>query len=272
MKAAFLLLVVLPLAAQQGVNFYSLEKERALGAQLAADIRRQAKPFENVLANDYLQRVGGRLLSRVAEPPFEYRLELVLTADATEPMPLPGGYLFVPARFFLAAEDEAEFAAVLAHSIGHIALRHGTRSATRGQLVNVASIPLVFMCGWMGSHAESGRSRVAVPLGFLSFQRAYELEADAFGLELAARAGYPPAAFRRYIDRTQAPDGQQLASPLPARDLRLARIGELVRSLTVAPSPQPSPSSPSAEFRQVQDVVRQLSAEPAQRRVPTLRR
>jgi hypothetical protein len=52
---------------------------------------------------------------------------------------------FVPARGFVAAEDEAEFACMPAHAIGYVALRHGTRSATRAQIVNMAGIPLIFM-------------------------------------------------------------------------------------------------------------------------------
>jgi predicted Zn-dependent protease len=80
-----------------------------------------------------------------------------------EPATLPGGYVFVPAGLFLAAQDEAEFAGMLAHAMGHIALRHGTRQATRGVLIKQRSIPLIFMGGWT-TLCSSGLSIPAGPL------------------------------------------------------------------------------------------------------------
>ena len=199
MKAS-LALPVLPLLAQQSANLYNVEKERALGRSLASEVRQQSRPFDNPAVDAYVKRIGGELVAHLPENPLTYTFEVISTDEATEPIPLPGGYVFIPARFLLAAQDEAEFAGMLAHSIGHIALRHGTRPATRGEVMNVAHIPLVFAGGWMGGgHADSRRPLIGVPIGFLEFQRTRELEADAFGLELAARAGYDPAALRRYI-------------------------------------------------------------------------
>src|SRR5262245_17734472 len=80
-----------------------------------------------------------------------------------EPAALPGGYVFVSAALFLAAQNEAEFAGMVAHAIVHIAERHGTQ-ATRGQAVNYAGVPLIFMGGWGGFCAEG----LAVPRGFVA--------------------------------------------------------------------------------------------------------
>src|SRR4051794_32846880 len=60
---------------------------------------------------------------------------------------------------------------------------------------------------------------------------------STFALELAARAGYDVAGCRRYIARTQPPDAR--VSPVPGRELRLARMDELLAGLaTGASSPQ----------------------------------
>ncbi len=261
---ALSVLFVLPLLAQTGVNFYSVEKERALGQHLASEIRQRSKPLDNPVLDAYVKRMGKQLVSHLGEAPFPYSFEVLLTAEASEPMSIPGGHIFIPAGFFLAAQDEAEFAGMLGHSIGHAALRHGTRTATRGQIVNMASIPLVFMGGWMGAHADSQGRAPLVPIGFLGFQRGFELEADKFGLELAARAGHDPAAFRRYIQRTQPADSNM--SPLPARELRLARIEEIPRPAANVP-----PSS-SDEFLRAQEAAREALGKPEPRGAPTLRR
>ncbi|MGH9632947.1 MAG: M48 family metalloprotease [Bryobacteraceae bacterium] len=267
MKAAVYALLTMPLLAQQDVSLYSVEKERFLGQRLASEVKRQSKPLDHPLVDAYVKRTGRELAGHLADSPFVYSFEVILAAN-TEPISLPGGIILIPARFFLTARDEAEFIGMLAHSIGHIALRHGTRTAMRGQAVNMASIPLVFMGGWMGAHAD-GRGTALVPIGFLKFQRTYELEADRFGIELAARAGYDAAAFRRYIERAQPPDADSdpRMAPLPARDVRLAGMDELLRSL-----PVPPPSSSAAEFERIQEAVREALGRPAQRRAPTLRR
>ena len=131
-------------------------------------------------------------------------------------------------------------------------------------MVNTASIPLIFMGGWGGAHADSRQPQLLVPMGFLQDHRIYELEADAFGLNLAAKAGYPPAAFRRYIERTQGLDSKM--SPLPAREVRLARIDEVLRSLPAVPF------MPTGDFEKVQASARVVVPKPEPRMPPTLRR
>jgi predicted Zn-dependent protease len=59
-------------------------------------------------------------------------------------------------------------AGVMAHEIAHGAARHGTRQATRGQIINYASLPLIFMGGWTGYAIYQGAG-LAIPLGFLTF-------------------------------------------------------------------------------------------------------
>jgi predicted Zn-dependent protease len=258
---------VVPLLAQQGVNFYTVEKERALGQHLASEIRRQSKPFANAAIDSYVKRIGAELIGQLKEAIFEYHFEMISGGTWKEPVSFPGGYVFIPARFFLAAQNEAELVGMLAHSIGHVALRHGTRTVARGQIVNMASIPLVFMSGWAGSHADSQQPQVLVPVGFLKFQREHELEADRFGLELAAQAGYDATAFQRYVGRTHSVDSEM--SPLPARELRLARIQEIVASLPSATTTSPSHD----DFRRLQEAVSSIiEQQPKQQRVPTLRR
>ena len=256
--------LAVPLLAQQDVNSYSLEKERALGTQYASEIRRQSKPLGDPAVQAYAERVAAKLLSGVTNGSLQYQFEVISDGDRTEPFALPGGYIFIPARIFMTARDEHEFAGTVAHAIGHAALRHGTRTATRGQIANMASIPLVFMGGWVAAHADSHHSQALVPVSFLEFQRKYELEADRFAVELCARTGYDPAAFLRYVQRTHPADSKY--SPLPDRGVRIAALQDLIATLPA------SPRSPSDDFKRTEERVRSIVQRPREYRAPTLRR
>jgi predicted Zn-dependent protease len=176
-----------------------------------------------------------------------------------EPAALPGGYVFVPAALFLAAQDEAEFAGMLAHAMQHVSRRHGMQ---QGRATDNANRPVVYMGGWSGGCAETP----AVPRGSLTLQRSNELEADFLAVQTMAHAGFDPMALVRYIERVQGrPDGtvSQADSPLPDRDQRLTTMRSAIEKL-----PAVEYAAAAGEFAAVQQEVRRLAAAPARSMTP----
>jgi predicted Zn-dependent protease len=115
----------------KGVNFYSLEKEIALGKQLAQEVERQAKIIDDPIIAEYVNRVGQNLVRNSdAKVPFTIK---VLDSEEVNAFALPGGFFFVNSGLILKAESESELAGVMAHEIAHVAARHGTRQQTKGQ-------------------------------------------------------------------------------------------------------------------------------------------
>jgi predicted Zn-dependent protease len=90
----------------------------------------------------------------------------------------------------------------MAHEIAHVAARHGTRQATKGEIANLATIPLIFMGGWGGYGIRQAAS-VLIPMGFLKFSRGMESEADLLGLEYMYKTGYDPAAFVDFFEKIE---------------------------------------------------------------------
>ncbi|MGI8989610.1 MAG: M48 family metallopeptidase [Bryobacteraceae bacterium] len=185
----------------KGVNFYSLEKEIGLGKQLAQEVERQAKIVDDPIVAEYVNRVGQNLVRNSdAKVPFTIK---VLDSEEVNAFALPGGFFFVNTGLILKADTESELAGVMAHEIAHVAARHGTRQQTRGQLINYGSIPLIFLGGWAGYAIRQGAG-LAIPLGFLSFSRGFESEADLLGLEYMYKTGYDPTSFVDFFEKIQS--------------------------------------------------------------------
>src|ERR1041385_1827807 len=104
------------------INFFSLEKEIQMGRQLAAEIERQVKLLNDPTINEYVNRVGQNIVRNSdAKVPFTIK---VVESDEINAFALPGGFFYVNSGLILAADDESELAAVMAHEIAHVAARH----------------------------------------------------------------------------------------------------------------------------------------------------
>jgi predicted Zn-dependent protease len=191
-----------------GVNFYSLEREIALGKGLAQEVERSSKMVDDPVVTEYVNRVGQNLVRNSdAKVPFTIK---VIDTDVVNAMALPGGFFYVNSGLILRADSEAELAGVMAHEIAHVAARHGTKDATKGELVNLASIPLIMLGpgGWAGYGLYQGLN-FAIPLSFLQFSREHEREADYLGLQYMYKAGYDPNAFVTFFEKIEAEEKKQ---------------------------------------------------------------
>jgi len=253
------MLATLAVSAQD-VNFYSREREAALGAALAKEIRRHTTPIESTAVRDYVTSLGRQLASQLPDTGLIWTFTPVFDSSGGrthEPIALPGEFIFVSASLLLEARNEAEFAGMLAHAMVHVSERHGTRAATRGEIEHLTTIPLIFMGGWAGA---GDRDDLLIPVGFLKIRRAFELDADRLAVRVMFGAGYDPAALLRYIDRYG----------LPPHDERIAALEQTIQAL-----PPATYSSPNEEFQSIQEEVRRLmpvrtDEPPRVRRPPSL--
>ena len=92
-----------------------------------------------------------------AKVPFTIK---VLDTEEVNAFALPGGFFFVNSGLILKADSEAELAGVMAHEIAHVAARHGTKQATRGEIAQIGIIAasIVVPYGWTGYAALQGAS------------------------------------------------------------------------------------------------------------------
>src|SRR5215475_707678 len=240
------------------IEFYSIEREVALGRRLAYDVDRSSKIINDPFTTEYVNRVAQNLvLHSDSKVPFTIK---VVDSEVVNAFALPGGFLYVNRGLLEAAENEAEVAGVIAHEIAHVAARHGVEQASKGELINYLSIPLIFM-GGVGGYAIRQGLGLAVPLTFLKFSRGAEKEADRLGAQYMWASGYDPNALVTFFEKLEAKDKKKpgtlskLFSTHPMTGDRITEVRELVARFPDRGEYQLS----SSEFGQVKSRILAIS-------------
>jgi len=190
-------------------NWYSLEKEIAMGKSYAQQIEASVKLVQDPVVNEYVNRIGQNLVRNSdARVPFTIK---VVDSDEVNAFALPGGFFYVNSGLILAADEEAELAGVMAHEIAHVAARHATRQMTRSQWANFGSLPLIFLGGGLG-YALRTAAGFGLPMTFLQFSRGFETEADYLGVQYLYATGYDPQAYIAFFEKIQAKEKKKPGS------------------------------------------------------------
>jgi Zn-dependent protease with chaperone function len=235
----------------RGVNMYSVDQEQTMGRRMAEEIESQCRLLKDPVVLHYVNELGQRLARNSdAKIPFVIK---VVDSDEVNAFALPGGYFYVNTGLILAAQNEAELAAVMAHEIAHVSARHATRNMTRMQIWNIVSIPMVFFGGPVGM-ALRQVSSVAFPVSVMKFSRDAEREADLLGIEYEYASGYDPVAFVNFFERLKASEGKRnfMANAFATHPMTRDRIQRAQREIATMLPPRDDYIVDTSQFEEVQ--------------------
>ena len=163
--------------------------------------------------DDYVEDVGAQLAAAIPaelrHAGFRYTFDVVNQKEINA-FALPGGPMFLNRGMLEAAKSEAEVAGVMAHEISHVALRHGTAQATKGQKFQIGAVAgqiLGAIIGGAAGSVISQGSQFGLGAYFLKYGREYERQADFLGAQIMARAGYDPREMANMFKTIQAEGG-----------------------------------------------------------------
>lgn len=195
----------------RNVNFFAIEGELALGKHLTQEVERSSKMLDDTLVDQYLIHLAQNIANNSdAKFPITVR---VVDSSEWNAFTLPGGFQYVNRGLIVATESEAELAGVLAHGIARTALRESTARATKGELMQLASIPATIFTPYsIAGYSTFQGLNISIPLTSLKFSRDTVFAADFFGLQYLYKSGYDPEAYLQLLERTsqQPPQGQNV--------------------------------------------------------------
>jgi predicted Zn-dependent protease len=183
-------------------NFISQGKEIQLGAQFAQMFEETARLVEDPLVTEYVDRLGQEIVKHSdAKVPFKIK---VVDTDEVNAFALPGGFLYVNKGLILEADNESELAGVLAHEIAHVTARHATERMSKGQLLQFAAIPALFVGGGLAGYGIQNGLGLGMNLAVLGITRKSESEADQLGTQYLWNTGYDPHGFITFFEKLEA--------------------------------------------------------------------
>jgi predicted Zn-dependent protease len=226
------LLTSLILAASSiGCGTVTVNEEQRLGDEFAQQVRGELLFIRDAVVLDYVRSIGAEIVAAAGPQPFRYRFEVV-EDDEINAFAAPAGYVYIHTGTILQARNVSEVASVLAHEIGHVALRHIAENYDRQRNVGTAAQAGVLAASIFGfgglANLGSGLAQMAV---LNSFSRADELEADAFAIEVIPAAGYDPhgmLTFLQVVQRESGNAGLAFLSSHPATDDRIEETSEML--------------------------------------------
>jgi predicted Zn-dependent protease len=182
-------------------NFVSLEKEIKIGQEVAQEFEQTARMVEDPVISEYVDRIGQDIVKHSdAKVPFYIK---VVDTDEVNAFAFPGGFFYVNKGLLLAADNESEMAGVMAHEISHVTARHATQRLSKGQYLQLGTLPLLFVGGYWAQMGIQNAMGLGINLELMGVTRESEREADQLGIQYLWNTGYDPNSFVSFFEKLQ---------------------------------------------------------------------
>lgn len=178
--------------------------ERTIGEGLALEgLQRFGNPVKNEALQQYVNLVGTAVAANSKRATIPYQFA-VLDSPVQNAFAVPGGVIFVSRALVAILDNEAELAAVLAHEVGHVSMKHALKSTQRAQLLQgLGTITAASVGGKKGQQFASAIGDMQKVLFDKGLDKEMEFEADQAAMETTYRTGYDPAAMITVLEKLQ---------------------------------------------------------------------
>ncbi len=248
------------------------ERYNDYAESLIQNLRRYGRLVHDPVVSDFIGRLSGRIAS-AADPPIALRL-FVINDDNINAFAMPPNFVGIHTGLILNARTEDELAAVIAHEVSHLTLRHVDRAMREADKLGPATTGAILAALILGAYDPTlAEAAIATTIAAniqsqLSFSRGSEKEADRAGIQILVRAGYDPEAMASFFQRLLDNESLNAKAPVfvrthPLTTDRIAESRSRARTLRAHYDPALDPADPIAFALLKVRVAQQTSIPPA---------
>jgi len=258
----------LPEMGDSAGTLLSREEEQRIGAEFMRNVRYRLTLLEDPEITEYLQDLGGRLVSHSdgANQPFTF---FIVQDPRINAFAAPGGYIGINSGLILHTRNESELAAVLAHEVAHVTQRHLARASETAGRMNLSLAAAVLAAMILGSQdPDLAQAAITAAMAgstqkMINFTRLNEEEADRVGMQILADAGFDPGgmpAFFKQLLTVNRVNRDVIPEFLRTHPVTLSRIADSRNRAARYPS---KPHRDSARYPLVRAKIRVMLSENA---------
>lgn len=245
-----------PVTGKNQVSLMSEAQEIAMGAEYDPQIVAEFGLYEDPEMQAFIEKYGQQMAAISHRPNLKFQFR-ILDSPVVNAFAVPGGYVYFTRGIMAHFNNEAEFAGVLGHEIGHVTARHSVQQYTKTTLAQV-----LFMGGLIVSkelRAFANEANAAMQLLFLKYSRDHESQSDELGVEYSTKIGYDAremADFFKTLQRLSATDdGQGVPTFLSTHPDPIDRFGKVTEHAKEwqAKLPQPTYKVNTASYLEMID-------------------
>lgn len=204
----FILSACVEKGKRTGFNLFSIQQDRDLGVQVAAEIDANSAEYpvldsaSNVEVYRYLYKMRDKILNSgnvIHKDDFQWRLRIIQDDETLNAFCTPGGYIYVYTGLMKYLDSEDQLAGVMGHEIAHADLRHSTRQMTKMNLLST-------MVGAIAGDRQL-LTQLTTTIINLKFSRSHETEADAASVRYLCPTDYNAAGGAKFFEKIEAAGG-----------------------------------------------------------------
>jgi len=220
-----------PVTGKKQLVLMSEKQEIAMGQEADPQIVAAYGLYEDKALQGFIDQKGQEMAKISHRNQLDYTFR-ILDSPVINAFALPGGYVYFTRGIMAHFNNEAEFAGVLGHEIGHITARHSVAQQRNNLLSQIGLIAGVVFVPEFGQFAEQASQGLNLML--LKFGRDAESQSDELGVEYSSKIGYDAsemAGFFNTLERNQVASGAgelpEFLSTHPSPAGREANVGQL---------------------------------------------
>ena len=199
-----------PVTGKKELSFTSTAQEIEMGKAYDPQVVASFGLYEDPAMQKFINEKGKEMaaISHRSNLTYEFK---ILDSPVVNAFAVPGGFVYFTRGIMAHFNNEAEFAGVLGHEIGHITARHTVKQQTRATLAQIGLIAGVIAAPEIANYADVAQQSLG--LLFLKFGRDAESQSDQLGVEYSTKIGYDAkemAEFFQTLKRMSDQSGQSI--------------------------------------------------------------